>query len=292
MDLNNIIYQQLQELGLESRECIGLEEIRNKDGIYLYRVEYSGDSYVLKYFDNDKYTREIDNYSILKELEIPTIKVFGFTNRSLLLEDLNNSSEYRLGTASDLSDMEVARALAKWYSTLHDRGVKYIANNKDRFYREIDSITLENLELVRNRSNTADNRVWDLIINNLNCVLSKIKNMGEVLTYNDFYWTNLAVNKDKKEAVMFDYNFLGIGLRYNDIRNVCSSLSVEAGKAFVEEYGGINENEKIIDRGMSILVDLIFAYQRPEFPKWAQKSLEIVKNGQLERDFRRILELI
>jgi hypothetical protein len=69
--------------------------------------------------------------------------------------------------------------------------------------------------------------------------MERITSLDETLTYNDFYWTNLAVSSDRKEALMFDYNLLGVGFRYNDIRNVCSSLSEEAQKVFVDVYGEI-----------------------------------------------------
>jgi hypothetical protein len=290
MNILKEIYKELDKLGL-SHNNIDLQEIQNKDGIYLFRIVYENKNYVLKYFLNDEYTREIKNYSILKELNIPTIKVYACTDRALLLEDLKKSRKYRLGKDSDLMDIEVARALAAWYSDLHSKGAKYISQNGGNFYREFDVVTKENIDLIKNKSNTKDNKVWKLIFDNYDLIFSKIGNLEETLTYNDFYWTNLAVSNDKKEAIMFDYNLLGVGFRYNDIRNVCSSLSEEAGRVFIEEYGVINEDEKIIDDGISILVTLIFAYKRPKFPKWAQESLAAIYNGELEKAIERILDL-
>lgn len=290
MNILKEIYKELDKLGL-SHNNIDLQEIQNKDGIYLFRIVYENKNYVLKYFLNDEYTREIKNYSILKELNIPTIKVYACTDRALLLEDLEKSKKYRLGKDSDLIDIEVARALATWYSDLHSRGVKYISQNGGNFYREFDVVTKENIDLIKNKSNTKDNKVWKLIFDNYDLIFSKIGNLEETLTYNDFYWTNLAVSNDKKEAIMFDYNLLGVGFRYNDIRNVCSSLSEEAGRVFIEEYGVVDEDEKIIDEGISILVTLIFAYKRPKFPNWALESSAAIYNGELEKAIERILNL-
>ena len=90
---------------------------------------------------------------------------------------------------------------------------------------------------------------------------------------------------------MFDYNLLGVGFRYSDIRNVCSSLSKEAGKVFVKEYGYFDEREKIIDEGMSTIINLIFAYSRPQFPSWGKESLDAIHNGKLEKDIKSILDL-
>ena len=291
MDNENIYYE-LQMLGISKAKVTDIEEIRNKAGIYLYRIEYDNNFYVLKYFENEDYRREIENYRVLKWLEVPTVKVIGFTDKSILLEDINKSDEYRLGVKEDLSDTERAKVLAKWYIKLHEQGARYIASGQGKsFYRETDCITTENIEMVKRNTNTEDNEVWNLILSNFDLIIDKISSGEETLTYNDFYWTNLAVGRDGKKAAMFDYNFLGIGFKYNDIRNVCSSLSKEAGKAFTEAYGTIDEREKVIDEGISILINLIFACRKPELPDWAQESIDDIHSGRLKAVFERILEL-
>lgn len=116
--------------------------------------------------------------------------------------------------------------------------------------------------------------------------------MDETINYNDFYWTNFAVSRDGKIAVVFDYNMMGKGFRYNDVRNVSVSLEGRAREAFLEAYGKCNEIEKIIDKPMSCIFDLIAAYNREVFPNWGQDSLEKVNNGELERDFRNMLEAL
>lgn len=291
MNLSEDIYEELITFGLINKNNINFKEIHNKDGIYLYRVKYHNDFFVLKYFLKDEYKREIFNHSLLKELGVPTIKVLGSTDRSILLEDLDESINYRLGTESDLSDIEVAKALAKWYVKLHNMGSRYITKANLDFYREIDNITKENIEFIKNKSNTSDNRIWDLITDNWSLFLENITNLEETLVYNDFYWTNLVVSFDKNEAMMFDYNLLGVGIGYNDVRNVCSSLSEKAQKVFMDEYGRFNEREKIVDDGISNLVCMISAYKRPIFPKWAESSVNAIYNGTLEKSVKKILEL-
>ncbi|HHV26656.1 MAG TPA: hypothetical protein GXX63_05610 [Tissierellia bacterium] len=107
MNILEEIQKELDKLCISNKD-VHLQEIQNKNGIYVFRVLYKNNYYVfrvlyknnyyvLKYFLNDEYTREIKNYLILKELDIPTIKVFGYTYRSLLLEDLEKSKDYRLG---------------------------------------------------------------------------------------------------------------------------------------------------------------------------------------------------
>ncbi|MBM7613819.1 phosphotransferase [Alkaliphilus hydrothermalis] len=284
------IFRELEKLGL-SNNHFNIKEIRQQNGVYLYRVKENHQFYVLKYFEKEEFRREIKNYALLQKLNIPTIKVLSSTEFSLLLEDLEESKDYRLGIADDLDNKDVAKALARWYIQLHDEGTKYINENGCHFYREIDAINKENIQLLMEQSNTQGLKVWDLILDHFDVLWDKINSMEETLTYNDFYWTNFAVGHDGNKALMFDYNFLGAGFRYNDIRNVCSSLSKEACEAFIKEYGGINEAEKIIDDATCILFDLIAAYQKPTFPSWAKTSLESIDNGDLERAFLRILEL-
>jgi hypothetical protein len=291
MCLSEDIYSELRMLGLINRDNIILEKIRNKDGIYLYKVKYNNDFFVLKYFLTDEYRREIGNYSLLKQLGVPTIRVFGVTSKSILLEDLNQSRNYRLGKESDLSDLEIAKALAKWYIVLHSRSSSYISKENLAFYREMDCITKDNIEFIKNRTNTRDNKVWGLIVDNWNLFYKKIKSLDETLNYNDFYWTNLAVSNDKKEAIMFDYNLLGVGYRYSDIRNVCSSLSEKAKEIFMDEYGDFCEGEKIVDDVISHLITLTNAYKRDVFPNWANSSLRVIHNGRLEMCVKKMLEL-
>lgn len=80
---------------------------------------------------------------------------------------------------------------------------------------------------------------------------------------------------------MFDYNLLGVGYRYNDIRNVCSALNEEMKEVFLKEYGEFDISEKTTDEWMSPLIDLVYASQRDSFPDWAEESLEKLKNGSI-----------
>lgn len=112
-------------------------------------------------------------------------------------------------------------------------------------YDELELITLTNLELVAERTDTKDRDLWRLIREHFNIVRSRIDALPRTLTYNDFYWTNLIVTKDHKKAFMFDYNLLGKGIAYGDIRNVTGSISHEAEDAFLEEYGNDIAEEQI-----------------------------------------------
>lgn len=84
--------------------------IREKDGVIVARVCMNSETAILKCFENADFRRELENYDILQSLDIPTIRVFGKSDRSILLEDLTVSDEYRLGMEEDLHDPEVIKA--------------------------------------------------------------------------------------------------------------------------------------------------------------------------------------
>ena len=270
MNIENKVYNELNKLGLSNLNDIKIKEIRNKDGVFLFRIIDNKNTYVLKYFLKDEYKREITNYKLLKKLGIKTIRDYGYTDNAILLEDLESNKKYRLGIDEDLKDKEVAKALAAWYIELHNKGVNFAKDNKNIFYSEVDQIDIKNIKFIRLKSNTMDNTVWDLILNNFEIIKEKIYSLEQTLNYNDFYWTNLVVIKDKSEAFMFDYNFLGVGFRYSDIRNVRLSLSKEAGDVFIKEYGDINTREEIIDNFTAIIISLILSYMKEVAPSLAK----------------------
>ena len=90
---------------------------------------------------------------------------------------------------------------------------------------------------------------------------------------------------------MFDYNLLGKGYAYADVRNVMSSLSKEAGAAFLEAYGAVDPLEQALDDVVSVVTSLFFACQREPFPRWAQGLLQEMKTSMPEKiaNLRRFL---
>ena len=114
-------------------------------------------------------------------------------------------------------------------------------------------------------------------------ILSLLHRVKRTLTYNDFYYTNLIVEKDASSALMFDYNLLGKGYAYGDVRNVLSSFSNEAGAAFLEAYGAVDPLEQALDDVVSVVTSLFFACQRKPFPRWAQGLLQDMKTSMPEK---------
>ena len=143
---DDMIAQQLNRLGVAGEN---LTILQNKDGITVARVAGEGYSYILKYFQNEAFRREIANYSRLSALGIPTVPVIASTDSAILLEDLDCSPVYRLGTLQDMSDAEIARRLATWYKRLHQSGYDYVKNHGTGLYDETDYFTLENIAVVK-----------------------------------------------------------------------------------------------------------------------------------------------
>ena len=280
MQIVDSIFQKL-DLHVETAELI-----RSKAGVSVYRLEASGKKLVLKMFLNPEDRREISNYRLLGELGIPTLPVLGYTEEAILLLDVNASEKYRLGMEEDLQDVQVAEAIAKWYRRLHDTGRQYLTRNSVSLYDETDVITVENMVRAAEMTDTIDNPLWNVVKDNFDDMKKKIAKLPRTLTYNDFYWDNLIVSKDKTEAFMFDYNLMGVGMAYGDVRNVISAMGKEAAKAFCDAYGvdGLDE-EKLADDFLAHMVTLCAGSQREVFPAWAGESLEKLKSGKLLKDY-------
>ena len=275
---------QLTELGVRNPVC---SLIRSKAGISLYRVESEGRKRILKVFENQEDAREIDNYLMLSKLEIPTLPLLGYTKNAILLPDVETSDEYRLGKEDDLSDPKVARAIAGWYRMLHKKGRAYLSDREIPMYDESDLLIADNMKEIAEKTGTVENVLWQIIRENYGTIRSRIDALPRTLTYNDFYWTNLIVSQNCESAFMFDYNLLGKGIAYGDIRNVTSSLSREAAEAFLQEYSDdIAEGEKKADVFIAPLVTLSAACKSDTFPSWAKASLAELKNGDILRHLK------
>lgn len=224
-------------------------------------------------------------YVILHKCTLPLLR---HTASAILLPDVDTSAEYRLGVEADLSDPAVARVIAKWYRELHDKGA---AGMSPAMYDETDLLTMENMAFVAEKTGTTNNPLWHVLEAHYDVIRQKISALPRTLTYNDFYYTNLIVSKDKSSAFMFDYNLLGKGIPYGDVQNVVSSLSQKAAAIFCEEYGinGMVEQAAAV-AVISHLVTLYFACNRNSvFPSWAKESLGMLNSGEL---LRRLTEWI
>lgn len=269
---------QLAQLGLEDWDAALM---RAQDGVELYRLSRRAQSLVLKYFARAEFRREIENYRILQSLGIPTIPLLGATGESILLEDLTCSPTLRLGLPEDLADPGVARALGGWYKTLHQQGRTYVKDHGGDLYDEADLLTPEAFQAVQERTKTAGHPAWRALEARYDLLFRLRDGAERTLTYNDFYYTNLAVAKDGSAALMFDYNLLGKGYVYADLRNVLYHMTTPARDAFLAAYGPYDPREERLDRLLSPLTTLVLSSPGPDMPPWAAEALDEVLSGSL-----------
>ena len=275
----DFLYAELEKMGVRA---LALELIRDKDGAAVARVDTAEGPRVLKAFHGGGQAREIGNYAALAALGVPTLRVYAATGSALLMEDILESP-YRLGVAEDLGDARTAALVARWYRELHSRGHEYAAEHGAELYDENDALTPENLEWVKERTGTGALPVWRLIGENWEKIKAAVDGARRTLTYNDFYYTNLAVARDGGSALMYDYGLLGAGYAYADVRNVCSALRGGAREAFLEEYGPVDGDEARLDAVVSVLNGLISAYGRERLPAWSAGLIEELRGGLYER---------
>ena len=129
-----------QDLSLVSAKTIqNLRIVQSKDKVYVYKCLYDGNFAVIKYYEDEDDRREILNYQILARHGISTIKPFVIGKASLVLEDISESEDWRMGNETDFEDEDVAKCLAHWYFAFHENGS--VAPELNTLYFEYDSIT-------------------------------------------------------------------------------------------------------------------------------------------------------
>ncbi len=288
-NITKLIKQDLQ--GVSQKPIQGFRLINAKSGVCVYKCLFGGTPAVVKYFEKEDDRREILNYRLLAQHNIPTIKTLALGTTSLVMEDISVSEQWRLGTTEDFKDADVTKSLAQWYFTFHENGST--VSELDTLYFEYDSITEENLKMLILRLPEAK-ELFQFLLTHYDKLRELIFKPSFTLTYNDFYWSNFVVRKDKKAAMMFDYNLLGKGYRFSDFRNVCWDLSEEAKAAFVNEYGRLylekhgqtrteaEEIERRIDDVAGPLFLLFIAFtEHGNNPDWASDTKHEAIDGTL-----------
>jgi hypothetical protein len=271
--------------------------LRAKGGVHVYKCLHDGLPVVVKYFERAEDKREICNYRILQAHGVPTIRTYALGESIIAMEDISLSDEWRLGIETDMNDVCVARGLARWYFALHEAGADL--PELSSLYFEYDEITREHLlELGCNLPDAAES--FSFLLERFDALRAHLDKPVCTLTYNDFHWTNFIVHRDKRAALMFDYNLLGRGYRYADFRNL-RSLSNETYRQFVDTYEGLylrkhgtgraeaQNEEARIDAVAAPLFALMAAYQLEHFPDWAEEEKRMVLDGTLLRAARQLL---
>ena len=270
-----LFLEELMAYGLSSE---GMQFFGCKGGVTAARVRYGDSTAVLKCFEKEELRREISNYDILQSCGVPTLAVLGKRESSILLEDIACSLKFRLATESDLCDPAVIRAIARWYRALHEKGRAYVESFGAGMYEEWDKFSLDNINAIRLRFGLGGSRGIDALTEHFDMLRGLLDEAPRTLTYNDFYYTNMAVAKDASEALMFDYDMLGKGCAVTDIGNVTYWFSEENKRVFLSEYGGIDEMLVLLDRICAPAVSLAMAVERSEVPSWVNGELAALEN--------------
>lgn len=284
MHENLMIFEELSKHQIDITLVENLTKITEKDGIFVYRFTFEKIHCVIKYFELEKDRREIFYYKLLKVINVPTIKVYSMSLTSIILEDIKLSSKYRLGKIEDLSNSKIAIGIYNWYKILHQNSRIYLNTHQEvlsELYCEYDLLSKNNVEEIIDKTNSAKYEYWNLLLSQFDNIKKQVDKLSQTLTYNDFYYTNFIVSNDETEVIMFDYNLLGKGFVYSDIRNVFSSLNEPAKDIFLKAYKEYNVIEKYIDDVLSPLLGLHMAFSKEKFPKWAEEDLGKIENGEL-----------
>ena len=287
----------LNRLGVPAGEILGVETISVRPGHRLYRIRTHRCSYVLKSFPVGNPGNEIKGYSLLRQLGVPTLDVIAMTETDLLLEDLTCSETWRLATEPDAGDRHVGAAVARWYWHFHEKGSALAASGSGLppfLEREEDLLDRAGIESAGRALGLSRLDSWRLAADHIDLLNLGLSSFGTTLNYNDFHWTNLALSRKSgpgMEAIVFDYDLLGIGTRYSDVRNAVGSLSGAAITGFREVYGSVDPGEKTLDRPLATLYALVSAARMAMFPKWAEASRQTVLNGTFKTDLLQAVDL-
>ncbi len=269
-------------LGELKKYCLspeGAGVLRSRGGVTVLRVRGpEGGSCILKCFENTASSRELENYRILKSCGVPTLDVLGQSGRSILIEDIEASPVFRLGREEDLSDPAAVRAIARWYRALHEGGRAYAREHGSGMYGEWQRFTEEELDAVRERFGLWESPGMRALREHCGELRAIMDAAPKTLTYNDFYYTNMAVARDGSAALMFDYDMLGAGCAEADLKNAAYWFSEENRRLFFEEYGPADEALTLLDEIVSPAVTLSMAMERDPLPYWAREAM-----SELER---------
>lgn len=259
--------------------------IRSKAGVHVARVRWNGQIAIVKYFEDVASRREIDGYSMLHRLKVPTIHCIASSSSALLLEDLEGESPYRLAREEDLQQAWVIDAIVRWYARLHSAGKD--CPELPFLYAETDALTPEAFARIRTYTGTEGNPVWPLLEANWEGLCGDVERFSTTIVYNDFYYTNLAIGRDGASALLFDYNLLGRGYRYGDLRNVSFSLPEGMRRRFLDACAPWDPLEELADPALSALHALAIGSLQPTLPAFAGSALTQLCDGTLERNLHR-----
>ena len=282
-----MLFPDLPELGLVQEYQI----IAHQHERFTYRIECDMGQVVVKECASEA---EGEKHSLLHKLGVVVPEILIHRNNWIVMQDLGKPP-WRLATEKDLSDCDVAEALAHWYLQLHTLGKAYLRTQErlTSLHSEMDYLRPEHLERITERFKLTRHRKWKAIQHIIPNLLRWVHEQPQTLTYNDFYFTNFALNsEDSLQAVVFDYDQLGHGIAASDVHNVCSSMSTQAQLAFKLTYGEVSDSQLDVVRPLSDIYSLVMMLDRPRLPSWAQATVQAIMNGSLLEEMTKAALLV
>ena len=260
----------------------------------LYRLDCRHSTYILKWCNSTSPCSEPKIYALLQRYRIPTLPVYEHTDRGIVLEDLQSSTEWRLAEPGDMERAATGVALAEWYRDLHQAGREALKDSSlqpEGVFPWVSEITGPSLEKAGAALKLEHTPAWGMAMQQVEMLKGKYLALPQTFNYHDFAAENLALSRSQEgplRAIVFDYDCFASGAAYSDWRNVMFSLQGAAKSGFQENYGDIVEEERRLDQPLAILYGLVVASQRKRLPSWASPLIEKVVNGELEKMIRKI----
>jgi hypothetical protein len=258
----------------------------------LYRLACRQSSYILKWCNSPSHCREPKIYALLQRYGISTLPVYEHTDRAIVLEDLQSSTEWRLAEPADMGRAATGVALAEWYQKLHQTGREALIDSNlqpEGVFPWVGEITRASLEKAGAALKLDHTPAWGMAMRQVEVLKGKYLALPQTFNYNDFAAENLALSRSQERplrAIAFDYDCFASGAAYSDWRNVMVSLQGAAKASFQKNYGAIVEEEQRLDQPLAILYGLVVASQREKTPSWASPLINSVINGELEQRMR------
>ena len=269
--------------------------LSQSDEAVVHRVRFPNDEALVAKAFRQAWPVELRAYGLLARLGVPTLRHLVQPPNLLLLEDLERSPRWRLATANDLLAPATGAAVAAWYGALHGAGARLSSEEgglPDWLLCEAELVTHASVTQAARRLLLEATTGIRAALAALPRLVEAYASLPQTLTYNDFYWSNLALSRaDPTTAVVFDLHLLGRGPACADIRNVVGSLGPAAREAFLAGMGPVDPRHAALDRPMATLHGLVVAASRTRVPRWAWPLCQQARDGTLAEQVAAALDV-
>jgi len=243
----------------------------------------------LKYFSDSTNAHEIGCYKLLAGFNIPVIKAYNSTENAILLDDINYSKDYRMGQEEDFTNDETVKSTAKWFKKLH-------SISKDKITEIIpqNNIVFKNSDILECKKHYGNEEFFNKLTLHIEVMNNYLSKCEKVLIHDDFYYKNFITKKDNSETIMFDFNYMKLGIKSIElafIRKVIGLRSKQAELLFIEEYGEYDVLEYSIYTLYNHIDCLYQAQSMDNFPEWANNSKGLLNNGTLLDNLNAIIDI-